>query len=409
MRGIIIGLILIAIAVAGGAAYLLRSYLSDQEAEMASLQESKMVEEVYVLVAKRDLPVGHVVTPENIGDSLAWQGWPATAIDPNYRMERQPGKDISGEYIGLTVRTPISAREPITPIKLFKKGAGGYLAGVLAPGMRSVTVAVNPVSAAQGFLFPGDHVDVMLYWTLTDQARGSLVGIDGQRLIDKRAAEIILRDIKVLAIDGFLDSAATQGAPHQATHVALEVTPKGAEILEVARNLGQISLTLRSLAKDTTELPTGPDSRENLTFTTDYEISPMFRNLPKAVKELSSRIAGPDGFSNSDGGDAATRRAVEQSGKAQMGGNGDDNRNSRNNDSGGGMVPDPVIIERVVEVERIVPGVRSAPVRTGVAPIRVHRDDSGQAGNATPANNNTVEITEEEINNPVIPPGARQE
>ena len=74
MRFIIIGLVFAAVILAGGTAYLLNTYLSKQEAEIASKAPKAPTSQV--LVAKADLPTGTVVNDKN----SEWLAWPENAL-----------------------------------------------------------------------------------------------------------------------------------------------------------------------------------------------------------------------------------------------------------------------------------------------------------------------------------------
>lgn len=231
--------LLIAIAVSVGTVLLARSWMETQLASrkpptvVAKEMPSKMV-----LVAKTDLPTGQFVRAEN----LRWQAWPEKGVAGSYVVE---GKGKLEDYVGAVVRSSLSAGEPITDGRLVRPGDRGFMAAVLTPGYRAVTVPVTPSSGLAGFAFPGDHVDVIL--TLTIQP---LPGKDGARTgPERRASETILSDIRVLALDQRADDQKHEVAV--AKTATLEVTPKQAEIIAVASEMGKLSLSLRSLAHDT--------------------------------------------------------------------------------------------------------------------------------------------------------------
>ena len=127
------------------------------------------------------------------------------------------------------------AGEPVTLRKLVGPGERGFLAAALAPGMRAVTVPVNQTTGIAGFIFPGDRVDMLLTHLVVD-ARGS----------ERQASETVLYNVRVLAVDR--DTNNIENAPKVASTVTLEVTPKIAEVISVLRKLGDLSLSLRSLA-----------------------------------------------------------------------------------------------------------------------------------------------------------------
>jgi pilus assembly protein CpaB len=112
--------------------------------------------------------------------------------------------------------------------------------------MRAVTVAVSSTSGVGGFVFPGDRVDVVL----TQEVKG---GGDGAAL---KASETILRNVRVLATDQRTSAQNAEGKPEvrQFSTITLEATPKIAEKIAVAQTIGQLSLSLRSIADNTADL-----------------------------------------------------------------------------------------------------------------------------------------------------------
>ncbi len=113
--------------------------------------------------------------------------------------------------------------------------------------MRAITVPVNAVTGVAGFVFPGDHVDIVLTQTVSG-------GGDGPAL---KVSETVMRNVRVLATDQRItDSKDKEGKPIAKTfhNVTLEVTPKIAEKMAVAQSLGTLSLSLRSIADNTAEL-----------------------------------------------------------------------------------------------------------------------------------------------------------
>ena len=105
--------------------------------------------------------------------------------------------------------------------------------------MRAVTVSVSAQSGVAGFVFPGDRVDMVLTQTVD--------GNDGPAL---RTSETIIRNVRVLATDQRTVSEDKDGNTEVkvSSNVTLEVTPRIAEKIAVAQSIGQLSLSLRSIA-----------------------------------------------------------------------------------------------------------------------------------------------------------------
>jgi pilus assembly protein CpaB len=152
------------------------------------------------------------------------------------------------EYDGSVARRAIQKGEPIVKNVLVKSSEGGFMSAVLEQGKRAVSIAVDSTTGNAGFIFPGDKVDLIL--TLATGSRQSPV----------RASQTFVEDVRVLAVDQMLDNPENKAV--LAKTVTLEVTPKQAEKINVAKDLGKISLSLRSLAKDKEDDVTAEDVGE---------------------------------------------------------------------------------------------------------------------------------------------------
>src|SRR3954453_9918466 len=194
-----------------------------------------------VLVARKALPVGTIIDVE----SLSYQPWPKELIQSAYYLESAPDSDPK-KLIGTVVRYPITAGQPLTRGALVGPQDRGFLAAALGAGMRAITVPVNVSSGVAGFVFPGDHVDMVL----TQQVEG---GGDGPPL---KVSETIIRNVRVLATDQRLSEKDDDGKTQVKTfsNVTIEVTPRIAEKIAVAQSLGSLSLSLRSIADNSSDI-----------------------------------------------------------------------------------------------------------------------------------------------------------
>ena len=168
--------------------------------------------------------------PEN----LRWQTWPADDIAAAYIVE---GKGKVEDFVGAVVRSASSDGEPVTDGRIVRPGDRGFMAAVLTPGYRAVTVTVTVSSGLAGFVFPGDRVDLLLTLAVPGETDGKL---------QRHASETLLTNLRVLAVDQRADDQSKEVVV--AKTATLEVTPKQAETIAVATELGNLSLSLRSLA-----------------------------------------------------------------------------------------------------------------------------------------------------------------
>ncbi len=231
--------VLIALFASGGTVLIGRAWLAPQRVAAAPMPQPTVMR---VLVAQGNLASGQFVRPEN----LRWQTWPKDGIASGYFID---GKSRIEDFIGAVVRTAISDGEPITEGRIVRPGDRGFLAAVLTPGNRAITVPVTVSSGIAGFVFPGDRVDLLLTMTLQDDS--------GKH--QRHASETLLTDLRVLAVDQRADDQNKQVVVEKTA--TLEVTPKQAETVAVAADLGNLSLSLRSLARaDGSEPPIVPYS-----------------------------------------------------------------------------------------------------------------------------------------------------
>lgn len=231
---LLIGALVIAVSTAIAARSLLSGAASPQaEAAQEAAKGPK------VLVAQRGLPVGTIIT----ADSVSFQMWPKEMVQDAYFID---GNTDINKLLGTVVRYPITAGQPVTQGALVAPGDRGFLAAALGAGMRAVTIPVSAKTGVGGFVFPGDHVDLMLTQTVQDKDGGNPL----------KATETILRNVRVLATDQSTETTVEEGKTvvRAFRTVTLEVTPKIAEKISVAQTIGTLSLALRSLADNQTEL-----------------------------------------------------------------------------------------------------------------------------------------------------------
>lgn len=225
-----------ALVIALGTALAARSLFAGASAPQAVAAQAPVGPKV--LVAQRALPIGTIIT----ADAVSFQPWPKDLVQDAYFVE---GTADMSKLLGTVVRNEVTAGQPITQGELVHPGDRGFLAAALGPGMRAVTIPVSARTGVAGFVFPGDHIDLIL----TQSVKG-----DGDQSI--KAAETILRNLRVLATDQTPEQVMVDGKTQVrlASTVTLEVTPKISEKIAVAETLGTISLTLRSIADNSAEL-----------------------------------------------------------------------------------------------------------------------------------------------------------
>lgn len=178
-----------------------------------------------LVVAARDLNLGQPLEATAL-TSVSWSA--AVLPDGGFRDPK--------ELEGRVLRTAVTRGEPILESKLAAKGSKGGLSAVIGAGKRAITVKVNEVVGVAGFALPGSHVDVMVHTTVDDESN--------KRNQGAAMSKIVLERILVLAIAQ--EASRDETKPKVVSAVTLEVTPDQAELLDVARSVGSLSLVLRN-------------------------------------------------------------------------------------------------------------------------------------------------------------------
>jgi pilus assembly protein CpaB len=238
----------------------------------ATTKAPRVEKTVAVVAAARDMPAGTLLKKGDI-KTLA------------LRENEVPRVAILNEKMAINrpLLLPVSAGELIT---LPKVGAGGIegLPATIQMGKRAVTVPINDASGVAGLIPPRAHVDVL--FTRPGSA-------------SEAVTSTILEDVVVLAMGRLTEvsntpppapgSAAAQAAASRpsAQSATLLVTPEQARRIELAKNLGKISLSLRN------PLDTAATPEDEATATTPEEIGvvpppPPVRPAPRVVQQVAA-------------------------------------------------------------------------------------------------------------------------
>ena len=113
--------------------------------------------------------------------------------------------------------------------------AAGFMAAMLSPGMRAISITISTDSGAGGFILPNDRVDLLL----TRKGDGNPPRV---------SANTILTNVRVLAVDQTFKQEKEAKTVIGKT-ATLELTPDQAEQVARAQNQGIISLSLRPLSE----------------------------------------------------------------------------------------------------------------------------------------------------------------
>lgn len=174
-----------------------------------------------VAVAAVDIELGSKISPQ----MLTTVDWPAGSVPPGAFADVAQLQDR-------VVKVAIPRGDAVLEKKLSPPGTQGGLSAVIAEGKRAITVRVNDVVGVAGFALPGNYVDVMVNTQKNASGRDSQISLT------------VLEQVLVLAIAQ--EASRDDTKPKVVSAVTLEVTPEEAERLDLARNVGNLSLVLRN-------------------------------------------------------------------------------------------------------------------------------------------------------------------
>ena len=178
-----------------------------------------------VVIVVNPIEAGKAIT----ADKIKIIEWPGSAVPHNASAR-------TTDVLGRIARFSMIPGEPVLPGKLAPKYATGGLSSIIPEGKRAITVRVNEVIAVAGFALPGSYVDVL---------------VSGKDADNQFFARTVLSRVKVLAVAQ--ETTAEPNKPKVVNAVTLELTPLESEKLDLARNIGVLSLVLRN-ELDTNEI-----------------------------------------------------------------------------------------------------------------------------------------------------------
>lgn len=181
----------------------------------------KQEKRVAILAAAHDLPVGQAIHKADLKTiSVLPKDLPKGSIAAQ--------KDA----LDRVVLSQISANAPLVAGQLSTLSGAEGVQATIEPGLRAVSVQITDVSGVAGLILPGAHVDVLF------TRPGSMA---------EAITSTILQNVRVLAIghSAQIGQAPDPKAPKMPV-VTLVVNPADAQKLELAKNEGRISLSLRN-------------------------------------------------------------------------------------------------------------------------------------------------------------------
>jgi pilus assembly protein CpaB len=190
---------------------------------------------IAVLTTAHGLRAGTVLKPEDVTAT------PVAELSVRPGAERDT-PNTRASLNGALLRHSLSAGQTIIAADVLLPGERGFLAAMLAPGMRAVAIGIGQIVSDAGLVAPGDRLDLIL----TDADEQADAKLKPGRSI---FAETILSDLRVLAVDQQLIQVATVDPDKRlgVSSITVEVSPMGAERLALALRLGKVALAIRAV------------------------------------------------------------------------------------------------------------------------------------------------------------------
>jgi pilus assembly protein CpaB len=202
---------------------------ADVQIPVSGVQTAPAPFQIAWLVAEHPLPAGTLARDTDFRSVLGVT-LPVNAIADT--------PEARASLRGSLIRAYLDAGVPITYADVLRTRDRGFVASVLNPGNRAVSVGVDPVSGVAGLIWPGDRVDIILTQDL-----------DKEPAAYHTLGETVMVNIRVIAIDQEI----VQGAPTDnaaagklVRTVTLEVDPAQAEKIAVAVHIGKLTLSIRA-------------------------------------------------------------------------------------------------------------------------------------------------------------------
>jgi pilus assembly protein CpaB len=188
-----------------------------------------------VLVAAHSLPAGSLMKEEDFTPKAV-----RSAEVPQNALPNSP--EVRLDLRGALLRRYLDSGNILMAGDVLHPRDRGFLAAVLAPGARAISVGVDAITGNGGLIWPGDRVDVILTQELNEK---------DAPLARRFVGETVLNDVRVVAVDQSIAQGAVASGDNAtgrlARTVTLEVTPQQAERAAVAERLGKVTLAIRAV------------------------------------------------------------------------------------------------------------------------------------------------------------------
>jgi pilus assembly protein CpaB len=199
----------------------------------------KNEKQISVVVASRDMPLGTLLRPADL-KSVKY-------------LEHDVPKGVilqTKDAVSRVVLFPVSTNQPVLLSQVSGITSTEGVSSTIENGYRAVSVPINDATGVAGLIQPNSHVDVLFTRPGT---------------MTEASTSIILQNVKVLSTGRSLATgAAVDPRAPRSPVVTLVLLPADAQKLELAKNEGKISLSLRNPLDGTQTVATGPMTTEVL-------------------------------------------------------------------------------------------------------------------------------------------------
>ena len=144
---------------------------------------------------------------------------------------------------GSLVRNFLDTGSLVTSENILRPRERGFLASVLAPDTRAISINVDAASGVSGLIWPGDYVDVVLTEEPTNPGEDKAAQQHGM------LSETVAHNVRIVAIDQEI----VQGGPANnatagkvAHTVSLQLAPEQVRKVTIAGQRGKLTLAVRS-------------------------------------------------------------------------------------------------------------------------------------------------------------------
>lgn len=231
----VFGLVLVVgLALAGAAVWMVQGYVSKAQSDVAKERavRLKLGELAEVYVVNKAMAYGAPITKEDVEKVI----FPVKSLPEGSFSDEAvlfPTDNSAVRY----VTRQMEKTEILLSAKVSEPGADIGLTSRLSKGKRAFAIKVDVASGVSGFVQPGDSVDV--YWTGSAQQ-----GTSGD------FTQLIETTIKVVAVDQMANSDRATSATVART-VTVEATPQQVARLAQAQATGRLALSLVGAGDET--------------------------------------------------------------------------------------------------------------------------------------------------------------